>query len=99
MDLSKTPDTLEHARELLAMLRALRTRPGLAPSELLKLADTEARNLALQHRLEKERELQEDRIVRQHPMWARIRRTIVKALEKHPAAARLVTAELEAIDT
>jgi len=59
-----------------------------------KLRDTLAKALALRTRLERDRELLEDRFVREHPEWLKLKTNIIKALEPHPKAAKAV---LEAI--
>lgn len=89
---------MEDCLALLEVIREDRKRNGLHPAERVKLADTEARILALRHRLEKEQELLEDRIVREHPMWHRLKRTLVKVLAQHPAAAHAVAAALAEVE-
>lgn len=90
------PTTLEDCLQLLAVIRRDRNQPGLMAGERVKLADTEARILALRHRLEREAELSEDRLVREHPAWQRLKRLVVRALAKHPAAAKDVLAAMAA---
>jgi hypothetical protein len=46
--------------------------------------------LALRARIEKDRELGEDRMVREHPEWARVKAAILKALKPFPEAAAAV---------
>jgi citrate synthase len=94
----KRATTLQDTVDLLTSIQAARRQQGLMPAEQIKLADTEARILGLKHRLEREHELLEDRIVREHPSWLRLRRTLIRILAKHPEAAREVDralAELE----
>lgn len=84
------PSTLQDCLALLEVIRTARNQADLLPAERVKLADTEARILALRHRLEKEAELLEDRIVREHPTWQRLKRVLGKVLAAHPAAAKAV---------
>ncbi len=84
------PSTLQDCLTLLEVIRTARNQADLLPAERVKLADTEAKILALRHRLEKEAELLEDRIVREHPTWQRIKRVLGKVLAAHPAAAKAV---------
>lgn len=84
------PTTLEHCMQLLRVISLERRQPDLLASERVKLAQAEAQILALRHRLECEAQLSEDRFVREHPAWARMKRVLVKALVAHPAAAQAV---------
>lgn len=70
---SRSLSSLDHAEELLEEARRARLDPDLIASERGRLVTEEGRLLALKARLERERELVEDRIVREHPMWLRIR--------------------------
>jgi hypothetical protein len=88
--------TLDDCMALLAVVQRERSQPGLVASERVKLADAEARILALRSRLEQAAELSELRYVTEHPSWLRLKRTIVKALEPHPVAARAVMDALDA---
>jgi len=88
-DTGPPPTTLESCLRLLSKIRAESER-DLLPAERVKLADTEARILTLRHKLELEASLSEDRIIREHPRWAAVRRAILGALAGHPAASRAV---------
>jgi transcriptional regulator with XRE-family HTH domain len=92
------PSTLAGCLELLALLRADRQREGLLPADRLRAADTEARILALRHRLEREQELLEARIVLEHPRWHMIERAVAKALAPYPEAREAVKAALVALE-
>jgi hypothetical protein len=92
--IAAAPSTLRDCLTLLAAVQAERAKPTLTPAERVKLSDTEARILALRHRLETKAEMIEDRIVREHPMWQRMKKTIVRALVKYPDAARAVVAAI-----
>jgi hypothetical protein len=84
------PSTLEDCLALLSVIREDRMQRGLLPGERVKLADAEARILALRSRLEQAAELSEARYVLEHPAWLRVRRAILKALEAHPLVAKAV---------
>lgn len=88
--------TLEDCKALADTIRRDRLQEGLLPTERVKLADAEARILALKNKLEQSAELSEARYVLDHPAWVRLRKVILKALEPFPAAAKAVT---EAIGT
>lgn len=81
--------TLDSCLLLLAKIRKESER-DLLPSERVKLADTEARILTLRHKLESEAALTEDRIIREHPRWVAVKRTILDALDGHPDASKAV---------
>jgi hypothetical protein len=83
---------------LLQTIRDHRKKPGLLAAESVKLADAETRLLSLKHRLEKETELQDERIVRHHPMWLQIKTTLGRVLVKWPDAARAVAAALKELE-
>lgn len=83
------PTTLDSCLQLLAKIRA-ESDKDLLPSERVKLADTEARILALRHKLEVQAELTEDRIIREHPQWQRVKRAILTALAPFPQASKAV---------
>lgn len=83
------PTTLDACLLLLVKIREESERV-LLPSERVKLADTEARILTLRHKLESEAGLREDRIIREHPRWQAVKRTILDALDGHPDASKAV---------
>lgn len=70
---ARSLSSLDHAEELLEEARRARLDPDLIASERGRLVTEEGRLLALKARLERERELVEDRIVREHPAWLRMR--------------------------
>jgi hypothetical protein len=89
-ELGEDDDTLDIAKRQLLEVREALQAPGLADATRLKLLDTSAKLLVLRSRLERERELQEDRIVREHPEWKRLKTLILKALAPYPEAAAAV---------
>jgi transcriptional regulator with XRE-family HTH domain len=88
--LSENDDVLDIVKRQLLEIREALQAPGLADAARLKLLDTSAKLLALRSRLERDRELLEDRIVREHPEWRRIKGAILKALRPYPEAAAAV---------
>ena len=79
------------------LLRSLRRQlrgAGLTARERAQLTDAFSRALAAKARLAQQRELLEDRTIRDHAKWKRLRDAIIAALIKHPAAARDVEAEI-----
>lgn len=91
------PSTKQGVEELLRSLRAARTQPHLLATDRVKLATAETRALSLLQKMEKEAEFSEDRIIRQHPKWAKLRQAIVDALVPYPDAARAVQRALESL--
>lgn len=89
--------TIQHCISLLASIRRERIVANLLPSERVKLVDSEARMLKLLADLQARDELSEDRYVREHPGWIRVRNAIADALRAHPAAAQAVAEALERV--
>lgn len=90
--------SLAECMELLTVIRKDRQQPNLLPGERSKLVDAEARILKLRSDLELRAELSEDRYVREHPAWLRIRSELSRALSPFPEAARAVADALEKLD-
>lgn len=88
------PSTVGDLDALIGHLRVELAKPDLASSERVKLSGSMTRALALRHRLEKEEELLEDRIIREHPSWRRVEAALARALAPYPDAARAVAAAL-----
>lgn len=86
--------TLDEVNEQLEMLRALQRDDELLAGERVRLADSVGKLLAIKARLERDQELLEDRIVRQHPFYARLKGAVLEALKSHPDAARDVAEAL-----
>ena len=87
--------TLGEVEDLLDNIRAERATPGMLASERARLSDSEAKLLTLKARLERERELVEDRIVREHPKWRRIKEAMFAVLKPHPEIARAIAKAIE----
>lgn len=98
LDKSQTPSTLDDCLDMLAALREQRRRADLISSDRVKLADTEAKVLALRAKLELQAELQEDRLVRTHPAWLKMKRDLLIALKPYPDALEAVIDVLSAND-
>ncbi len=86
--------TLEITKAQISEILEALKEEALIESEAAKLRDTAAKLLALRARLERDRDMLEDRIVRGHPEWLKLRTAILAALKPHPAA---LAAVLEAI--
>ena len=89
-DLDEVEDALKRVREMQGM-------PGLTPSEKARLMGEETKLLALRTRMRRDNELLEDRVVRDHPLWFRIKRVMTEVLAPWPEAAEAVIAGLEEI--
>lgn len=92
------PSTLDACMQLLQIIQRDRNSAGLLPAERVKLADAEARILKLRAELERHAELSEDRYVRDHPAWHRVRKAVAQALLPYPEAARAVADALERLE-
>lgn len=83
-------DTLTITKgQISAILTTLRN-DSLTDGAAAKLRDTLSKLLALRTRIERDRDLQEDRVVRDHPEWTRIKAAILEALKPYPDAAEAV---------
>lgn len=91
-------DTLTIAKAQIDAILQLLEDKGLTDGAAAKLRDTLAKLLALRARLERDRDLQEDRLVREHPEWARTKAAILRALKQYPKAAAAVAAALEPLE-
>lgn len=91
---SSEDDTLVIAKDQISEILTALQNKGLTDAAAAKLRDTMAKLLALRSRLERDREMTEDRAVRSHPEWARTRAAILRALEAHPEAAAAVAEAL-----
>lgn len=91
---SSTPTTLEEVLARIEELATLAQNEDLTPSERLKLEDTRVKYYTLAHRIIRDRELSEEKIVRRHPLFERVARTILVALRPWPDAMRAVAAAL-----
>jgi hypothetical protein len=91
------PTTLEACLSVIDTLEDAAAMPNLIASERIKLAESLGRMLALRARLETQAERAEDRIVREHPEWQRLKRVIVRTLAAHPAALKDLTTALGAL--
>jgi len=63
---------------------------SITDSAKAKLRDTLAKALALRTRLERDRELLEDRVIREHPGWVKLKKSILTALKPYPEATKAV---------
>lgn len=93
-DDGREPSALDDVARLLKILREQLRKPTLLARERAQLADAFARALAQKERLERAREMLEDRVIRDHPKWQRLKAVIIEALIPHPLAARDVEAAI-----
>jgi hypothetical protein len=91
---SAKPSTMADVDALIAFLRTELESPTILARERVKLSGSMTSALALRHRLEREQELSEDRIVREHPAWKRVHAAILDAVRPYPEAARAVAKAL-----
>jgi transcriptional regulator with XRE-family HTH domain len=75
-------------------LHGLRDDPGLLPAEKVRLSDSISKNLALKARLERDQELLDDRIAREHPTVIRATKALLAVVEDHPEVAGKLEAAL-----
>lgn len=93
-----TPTTLSDCLALHATIRQARNAADLTHAERVKLSDTEARVLALRHRLEREADLSESKIIAEHPKWQALRRSLTKVVAGCPRCSKLLLEELARLD-
>ena len=91
------PTVMDDVNDLLRYLRAERQRPDLTARERLQLTEAFSKAVTRKAKLEREREMLEDRTVRHHPKWRALKAALIEALERHPAAARDVEAAIERV--
>jgi len=80
----------DYDRLIKLLRKQLRPTAKLTPRERAQLTDAFSRALAQKTRLERDREMLEDRTIREHPKWQRLKSAIIEALLPFPAAARAV---------
>lgn len=88
--ISGNDDTLTITKKQIDSVLSELTESNLTDQAAAKLRDTVAKLLALRARLERDQELLEDRIVRNHPAWFRLKTIMLKSLEPFPDAAASV---------
>lgn len=86
---------LDETGLLLAQIRGQLARTDMLAGDRARVTDTYTKTLALQHRLQKESDLTEDRIIRDHPTWRRIRGELARVLARYPDVAAEVCEALE----
>jgi hypothetical protein len=89
------PSSLDETAALLGQIRRQLEATDILPSDRVRITDSYTRTLALQHRLQREVDLTEDRIIREHPTWQRIRTELARVLARYPAIADEVCAALD----
>lgn len=89
------PNSLTETSALLGQIRRQLERTDLMANDRARITDTYTKTLALQHRLQKEADLTEDRIIREHPSWQRIRLELARILARYPAVAGEVAEMLD----
>jgi hypothetical protein len=91
---STNPDKLPEERagieQLLRRLRSAQVQSDLLPGDRVKLATAEQRAWGQLVKMNKESEMSEDRIIRNHPKWRAIKQIFANALLPYPEAARAV---------
>ncbi len=97
-ELASAPSSLNETAQLLAAIRAQLAERDLLPADRTRITDTYTKTLALQHRLQRDVDLTEDRIIREHPTWQRIRAELARVLARHPQAASEVCDALERLN-
>lgn len=89
------PDSLAETATLLAQIRRQLSQTDLLASDRARITDTYTKTLAFHHRLQQQADLTEDRIIRDHPTWQRIRLELARVLARYPDVANEVCAALE----
>lgn len=89
------PSSIDETAALLGQIRRQLEATDILPSDRARITDTYTKTLALQHRLQREVDMTEDRIIREHPTWQRIRAELARVLARYPAIADEVCAALD----
>lgn len=92
------PDTRTGIEQLLRSLRAARNNPEILPNDRVKLATAETRAFTILEKMDKDNAMSEDRIIKNHPKWLKMRKTIGEALTPFPDAAKAVITALKALE-
>lgn len=100
VSISSDDDTLAITKAQIESILLDLEAPNMTDAARSKARDTLAKLLALRARLERERDMLEDRIVREHPAWVRTKAAILRTLKPYPEIAALVAdALVEALDS
>lgn len=92
------PESREGIEQLLRSLRSARNNPEMLPTDRVKLATAETRAYEMIRKMDKDNEMAEDRIIRQHPKWKRMQSAMIAALKPFPDAMRAVVEALRALE-
>ncbi len=84
----KATTSIEDVEQELTALRELSRKPTLKFTQRVRLQAEIRQQIALKHRLEQDRKLFDNQIVREHPAWIRIRAFLVEFSERLPAVDR-----------
>ena len=87
--------TLEITCSQIAAIETALGNEALTDTNAARLRDTLGKMLALRARMERDSALEEDRVVREHPEWLRVKAAIIEALRPYPDAAAAVAEVLE----
>ncbi len=96
MTTTQLATTLDIANARIDSITAALREKGLADTSRSRYEGTLAKLLGLRARLERDQEMLEDRIVREHPAWARTKAAVLAALKPFPEAAKAVADALVA---
>jgi len=92
---SSDEDTLEITKAQIASILTELDDDNLTDGATSKLRDTLAKLLALRARMERDQEMLEDRAVREHPEWLKVKSAILNALKPFPKASAAVIEALK----
>lgn len=87
-------DSVKQLKETITGQRKRLKAGGMMAREETQLAHAIGQNITRLEKLLSERAMREDRIIREHPKWQRLKNTIVAALLLYPDAAKAVEAKL-----
>jgi transcriptional regulator with XRE-family HTH domain len=98
LDDDEDPSPLAQCERMLEAIKRDLRSPSLRMSERLRLRAEQGRTISMLARLQRDGEMLEDRIVREHPSWRRIRAALLDALSPHPDALASVVEALRKLD-
>ncbi|MCP3886471.1 MAG: hypothetical protein GY700_13575 [Propionibacteriaceae bacterium] len=88
-------DALVMAMEQIDEIKIDLGNVNLTDAAKAKLRDTLTKLIALKVRIERDRDLLEDRVVREHPEWLKLKSRILEALKPHPEVAKAVAESIK----
>lgn len=88
VDVPRGGSSLEQIDAEIASLRVQASAPGLIASARVRISEAITRAVAQRSRVEREQAMLEERIVREHPAYRKMKQRLLEALKPYPEAAK-----------